>query len=78
MSRPSKRPASLEEIKKFIERHALTTFDQFSDFPDPIYRVIWEGEEYIERDQRTLANKIHAEELKKLPVWFPQRPVEAL
>jgi hypothetical protein len=69
---------SKEEIRKFVERHHVTTFDRYVDYPSPIYHVIWEGNEYCSGlcgDLENLVQKILDNELLKLEMWFPERPL---
>jgi hypothetical protein len=65
-----------EEVRDFVKRHHNTTFDQYVDYPSPIYTVFWEGEKYcsgIGGDSETIVKDILNNELLKLEIWFPEQ-----
>jgi len=51
-------------IMEFIDTHAITTFDQWVDYPSPIYKVIWRGAEFVSREKDYIARKIIEFEVK--------------
>ena len=70
-----------EKIREFVEEHHITEYDQWVDYPSPIYHVIWKGKEYSSGlcgDMETIVQEIIRDELNNLEIWFPERPVEAL
>lgn len=52
------------EIVEFINIHAITTFDQWVDYPSPIYTVVWKGEKFVSREKEYIATKIVEFEVK--------------
>jgi hypothetical protein len=58
-------PRFLKEIMEFINTHAITTFDQWVDYPSPIYTVIWRGEKFVSREKDYLAMEILEFEVKR-------------
>lgn len=57
-------PRFFREIMEFINTHAITTFDQWVDYPSPIYTVIWKGEQFVSREKEYIATRIVEFEVK--------------
>ena len=53
-----------EAISDFVKKHAMYYQDKFDDYPSFIYKVIFNGREYISRSREELVEEIHTEENK--------------
>ena len=46
------------KICDFVNEHKMTNFDQFVDYPSPIYRFVWKGKEFVSREMQWIVERI--------------------